>query len=81
MSKDLSKYYDDRFTLFATAGWKDFIEDLDTRIEAIQSVKGIKDMETLFKRQGELDTLEWIKSLPDLSKEAYDQLKADGEIK
>ena len=79
--KPLQDYYEDRFTLLAQPGWKDLIEDIEFRIKAIASIKEIKDIETLFKRQGELDALEWIKSLPELSRSTYDQLKLDGDIK
>ena len=81
MSKPLQEYYDDRFDLLAHPGWIDFMEDIDLRIKAIESIKGIKSEEELFKRQGELSALEWIKSLKELSLTAYEQLKADGDIK
>ena len=75
MDRELQEYYDERFSMFATKGWKDFIEDIQVRIEAIQTIKGVKDLETLFVRQGELDTLEWIKSLPEISTETFEKLK------
>ena len=81
MDKPLDKYYDDRFTLFAEPGWVDLIEDINERIKAIESIKGVDTLETLWKRKGELETLEWLKSLPEVSRQVFDQLKQDGEIK
>ena len=28
MNKELQQYYEDRFTMFTTKGWKDLVEDL-----------------------------------------------------
>ena len=81
MNDELQKYYENRFVLFATTGWKDLIEDIEARIEAIQSIKTVSNMESLFTRKGELEALEWLKSLPELSSNAYEQLKLDGDIK
>lgn len=74
MNEELKKYYSARFDLFASQGWKDLIEDIDERIDSISSIKAVKDMEQLKMRQGELETLEWLKSLPELSNEVYKQL-------
>lgn len=77
MNKELEKYYEERFAMFSTKGWKDLIEDIQGRIDAISSIKGVKDIESLRLRQGELDTLEWLKSLPDVSNEVYKQLQEE----
>lgn len=74
MDKELQKYYASRFDMFASQGWKDLIEDIDERIGSISSIKTVKDIEQLRVRQGELETLEWLKSLPELSNEVYKQL-------
>lgn len=74
MNEELRKYYEARFDMFASKGWRDLIEDIDDRIESISSIKDVKDIEQLRQRQGELDTLEWLKSLPSMSREVYEQL-------
>lgn len=75
MEKELEQYYEARFTMFASKGWKDLMEDLESRIEAIESIRGIKNSDELFKRQGELDCLEWLTSLEELSNDVYNELK------
>lgn len=74
MNEELKKYYTDRFDMFASQGWRDLIEDIDERINAISSIKAVKDIETLRHRQGEMETLEWLKSLPALSRDVYEDL-------
>lgn len=81
MDKELQNYYENRFVLFSMAGWKDLIEDIEVRIASIESIKTVSNMESLYTRKGELEALEWLKSLPELSANAYEQLKADGDIK
>jgi len=75
--EELRKYYEARFDMFASKGWKDLIEDIEVRIDAISSIKGIKDFATLNIRQGELDALEWLKSLPNVSSAAYEELQGE----
>ena len=29
MEKELKQYYEDRFTMFTTKGWKDLVEDIE----------------------------------------------------
>lgn len=77
MNQELAKYYEERFAMFASQGWKDLIDDIQGRIDSISSIKGVKDVEMLRLRQGELETLEWLKSLPGISNDVYEQLKDD----
>lgn len=74
MNEELKKYYEARFDMFASQGWKDLIEDIDERIAAISSIMAVRDIEQLRQRQGELETLEWLKSLPQLSRDVYEEL-------
>ena len=77
IDEELRKYYEARFDMFASKGWNDLIEDIDARIDAISSIKGIKDFATLNLRQGELDALEWLKSLPSVSSATYEELQGE----
>jgi len=77
IDEELRKYYEARFDMFASVGWIQLIEDIDARIDAISSIKGIKDFATLNIRQGELDALEWLKSLPNVSSAAYEELQGE----
>ena len=72
MDTDLQKYYENRFELFNSKGWTDLIEDLKLRMDSISSIKGVKDIETLNLRKGELDVIEWLVGLPEQTRNAYD---------
>ena len=37
MNKDLQKYYEDRFTMFTTQGWKDLVVDIEKTIHWIKN--------------------------------------------
>lgn len=75
MDKELEQYYEARFEMFGSKGWKDLIEDMKERISAIESIRGVKDSDELFKKQGELECLDWLTSLEELSKDVYNDLK------
>lgn len=75
MDKELEQYYEARFEMFASKGWKDLMEDMKERILAIESIRGVKDSDELFKKQGELECLDWLTSLEELSKDVYNDLK------
>jgi hypothetical protein len=38
MKKEIQKYYEDRFTMMATQGWKDFVEDVETMLVATDNL-------------------------------------------
>ena len=65
MDKELQQYYEDRFTMFTTKGWKDLVED-------------IQDEKTLFARKGELRIMNWLINLKDVSEQAHQDLVEEG---
>jgi hypothetical protein len=77
MQKELQNYYENRFTMMATPGWKDLIEDLEIMIKATDTLAGIDSEQQLYFKKGEMSILNWIKNLRDASAEVYDQLQVD----
>ena len=73
MDKELQEYYENRFTMFTTKGWKDLVEDID-KIKNSIKVEDIPDERTLMVRKGELKLMNWLLSLENISKEAYKEL-------
>ena len=67
MDKELQQYYEDRFTMFTTKGWKDLVED-------------IQDEKTLFARKGELRIMNWLINLKDVSEQAHQDLKNEDTV-
>ena len=77
MQKELQDYYENRFSMMATPGWKDLLEDLEIMIKATDTLAGIDSEQQLYFKKGEMSILNWIKNLRDASAEVYDQLQAE----
>jgi hypothetical protein len=77
LDHELQKYYEDRFSTMATKGWKDFIEDVETFYENYNRVNTIESFEEFHKRKGQLDILQWILSLKDVSEQTYEELQQE----
>jgi hypothetical protein len=75
IDKQLEKYYEARLSMFASQGWKDFIEDVEGIIESVDRISPIVDEKQLWFKKGELSNLVWLKNLEQESKSAYQQLK------
>ena len=74
MSPELQKYYEDRFDLMSKEGWKDLMEDIDTMIESLNNISTIPDEKSLHFKKGELSILTWLKTLKQVSTQAYEEL-------
>lgn len=79
MQKELQEYYENRFSMMATQGWKDLIEDLEIMITATDTLAGIDNEQQLHFKKGEMSILNWIKNLRDASAEVYEQLQVEEE--
>ncbi|CAB4241066.1 hypothetical protein UFOVP22_54 [uncultured Caudovirales phage] len=74
MELELQQYYENRFTTMATVGWSDFIEDVQSLYDNYNMVGSISTHEELHKRKGQLDILQWILSLKEVSSQSYEEL-------
>ena len=79
MDKELQEYYESRFTMFTTKGWKDLVEDVQKIKDSIK-VEDIQDEKTLFARKGELRIMNWLINLKDVSEQAYQELKNEDTV-
>lgn len=77
MNRELQDYYENRFAMMATPGWKDLLEDIDLMISSTDTVKGIETEQQLQFRKGELSIMNWIKTLRESSTEVYEQLQEE----
>jgi hypothetical protein len=77
MNRELQDYYENRFTMMATQGWKDLVDDIETMIEATDRLGGIETEQQLHFKKGELSILNWIKTLRESSTEVYEQLSEE----
>ena len=79
MNKELQQYYEDRFTMFTTQGWKDLVEDIE-KIKATIKIEDIQDEKTLFARRGELRIMNWLINLKDVSEQAHQDLENEDTV-
>ena len=77
MDQELQRYYEDRSTTMATRGWRDFIDDVQDFYDAYNKVNTISTSEELYKRKGQLDILQWILSLKEVSEQTYEDLQQE----
>ena len=74
MSPELQKYYESRFDMMSTEGWKDLCVDIDIMIESLNNLSVIPDGNALMFKKGELSILTWLKTLREVSERAYEEL-------
>jgi hypothetical protein len=77
MQKELQDYYENRFSMMATRGWVDLVEDVQIMMDSTDTLAGVDTEQQLQFRKGELSILNWIKNLRDASSEVYDQLQKE----
>lgn len=80
MNKEIQKYYEDRFSMMATQGWKDLMDDVATMLAATDNLSGVTTVEQLHFKKGEVSIMNWLKNLRDASAEVYERLKEEGEV-
>ena len=77
MQKELQNYYENRFSMMATQGWVELMEDVDFRLTATDTLAGVDTPEQLQFKKGELSVLHWIRNLRNVSSEVYEQLQQE----
>lgn len=80
MDKDLQQYYEESFDTFASRGWKYFIEDIETLLEALNDFESVEDVETLYFRKGQLDIIKLIKNRVNDFENAWSELNGSQNI-
>lgn len=74
MEKELQKYYEERFSMMGSVGWKDLTIDIESMIDSLNNISSITDDKTLHFRRGEMSILIWLKNLRGVSEQAYEEL-------
>jgi hypothetical protein len=74
MTPELQKYYEERFSMMATQGWKDLLEDIDNMANALNNISVVQDEKDLMFKKGELSILTWLKTLKEVSERAFEEL-------
>ena len=74
LEPSLEKYYEERFSMMSTQGWRELMEDVDKMIEPLNNISTIADEKSLQFRKGELSILIWLKNLKQVSERAFEDL-------
>lgn len=77
MNRELQDYYEERFSMCSSKGWKDLIEDIQLMKTEVESIKGASTLEQLHFKKGELSIINWLIHLEEASREVYDQLQGE----
>ena len=80
MDKELQTYYEARFDMMSTKGYKDLLADVEVMIEERNNLMATQSLEELNFRKGQLDVLHWIRTLKQLSEEAWEQLNNEENL-
>jgi heme oxygenase len=75
MTQDEERYFEAYFDLFASQGWKQFIEDMDGLEESINDLASINDAENFHLRKGQLQIVRRILGFESAIKTAYQDQK------
>lgn len=76
MDQELQQQYDHYFEMFATQGWKQFVEDLEDISDNFR-IEDIKDDVDLANIQGQLKVLKQILYFEDSIRRTHDDLLGD----
>jgi hypothetical protein len=77
MNRELQDYYEERFSMMASKGWKDLIEDVELMLSSTDTIKGVDTEQQLWFRKGEVSIMTWLKNLRESSTEVYEQLQKE----
>jgi len=75
VAPNLQKYYEDSFTMMATQGWADLMEDLNKLKDSLNNLSQVTDTQELFFRKGQLDILDLILKRKDTCEQVYEELE------
>ena len=79
MDKKLQKYYDDRFDMMLSQGWKYLEEDLTKMYNEYKDINNCKGVDDFYFQKGQVDMLKYILSLKTMSEKVYEDINNEEE--
>jgi hypothetical protein len=76
LTPEIQKYYETYFDLFATSGWKQFIQDVEDNLKQYD-VRTIENADDLRFKQGQLKVIDHLMNWETLIRNAYEELEED----
>jgi hypothetical protein len=80
LDKVLQKYYEDRFSMMTTEGWKDLVADAQVMLDTYNTLESVSTEKDLWFKKGQLDILRWLVELKGVSERAWEELNAEKNI-
>jgi hypothetical protein len=77
--KELQEFYEQRFDLFVQPGWKELIEDFKQLAEQVGDITKCADESDLWYRRGQMDMINYLVNLQELTERAFEELDEDSE--
>lgn len=71
---ELRDFYERRFDLFVHDAWKELIEDFEALGKTTGDITRCDDLADLWYRRGQLDMINYLINLEELTKQAYEEL-------
>jgi hypothetical protein len=75
LAPNLQKYYEDSFSMMATQGWTDLLEDLNKLKDSLNNLSLVTDTQDLFFRKGQIDILDLILKRKETCEQVYEELQ------
>ena len=76
MDQQTKEYFEAAFDMFASKGYKDFIESLKEIRDAVD-VRNVADEKQLFKLQGSLEVLDGLLAHEEVTRATYDEITTE----
>ena len=80
MDKDTERYFENYFDMFATEGWKQFMEDMEENKSTLSSIMSIKEANDFFYRKGQVTTLSLILNFQDSIEQSFKEHKNETDV-
>ena len=80
MDKELQRFYEEAFSMMATKGWLDFMEDIQKVKTNYNDLSTVTDTQELYFRKGQIDILNWLLGLKGSYEKTYEDLQVAGDI-
>lgn len=77
MTPELQRFYDQAFSMMATEGWQDLMEDVKKIADSYDKLSSVTETHSFDFRRGQLDILNWLLGLRSAYEETYEQLEQE----
>ena len=74
MTPELQRFYEQAFSMMATEGWHDLMEDVQKIANSYDKLSSVSETHTLDFRRGQMDILNWMLGLRAAYERSYEEL-------